>query len=192
MLMADKPFRVGERIIFKDYDGVVEDIGIRSTKLRLLTSHQVTVPNDELARTDIENVGRRRSIRRVADFHLPLDTPCDKTELALAIVRDALEDHEGMDPEFPPRVYFLDILPNAFAIRAIYWYHPPNYWDYLAYSERLNFSIFRAFEEHGIRFSLLNRIEASAGEGESRLDELRMVDDLGSQRRVTGTQDTDP
>ena len=62
-LMADKPFRVGERIIFQKYDGVVEDIGLRSTRIRLLTGHQATVPNDELARSDIENVGRRQQNR---------------------------------------------------------------------------------------------------------------------------------
>ena len=75
MLMADKPFRVGERIVVDDYDGIVEEIGLRSTRIRLLTGHLVTIPNDTLARTDIENVGRRPYIRRVADMRIPLDTP---------------------------------------------------------------------------------------------------------------------
>ena len=43
-LMADKPFRVGERIVFQNYDGVVEEIGLRSTRIRLLTGHQATIP----------------------------------------------------------------------------------------------------------------------------------------------------
>jgi MscS family membrane protein len=58
-IMADKPFRVGERIVIGKYDGIVEDIGLRSTKLRLLTGHQVTLPNDQLANSDVENIGRR-------------------------------------------------------------------------------------------------------------------------------------
>ena len=61
MMMADKPFRVGDRIVFKGYDGMVEDIGLRSTRIRLLTSHQVTVPNDELA--------RRATLRTSADVN---------------------------------------------------------------------------------------------------------------------------
>ena len=44
-LLADKPFRVGDRIIVQQYDGEVEDIGLRSTKIRLLNGHQVTLPN---------------------------------------------------------------------------------------------------------------------------------------------------
>jgi MscS family membrane protein len=48
-LMADKPCRVGELIHIDKYRGVVEDIGLRSTKLRLLNGHLVTIPNDLLA-----------------------------------------------------------------------------------------------------------------------------------------------
>ncbi len=157
-LMADKPFRVGERIIFGQYDGVVEDIGLRSTRLRLLTGHQVTVPNDELTRRDIENVGRRRYIRRVANIHIPLDTSREKLEKAVARIREILEDHDGMDPDYPPRVFFFDFNAASFGIRVMYWYSPPNYWEYLAFSERVNFEIFQAFDEQGIQFSLPFRV----------------------------------
>jgi len=157
-LMADRPFCVGDRIRFRDYDGFVEDIGLRSTRIRLLTSHLVTVPNDELARADIENVGRRTCIRRRADIHLPIDTPREQVEAALAIVRKEIESHEGMDPEHPPRVFFVDFEPAAFVVRVIYWYHPPDRWAYHAFSEAFNFAILRAFEKEGIQFSLPSRI----------------------------------
>ena len=120
MLLTDKPFRVGERIIFNKYDGIVEDIGLRSTRIRLLTGHQVTIPNDKLASCDIENVGRRPHIHRVADIHIPLDTPREKLEKAVAVIRAALEAHEGMDPDYPPRAFFFDFNPDAFVIRVIY------------------------------------------------------------------------
>lgn len=158
MLLSDKPFRVGERIIFGKYDGVVEDIGLRSTRIRLLTGHQATIPNDELARSDIENVGRRPFIRRVADIHIPLDTEAQKLEAAVDIIRAALQDHEGMDPDYPPRVYFFDFNPAGFIIRIIYWYKPAQYWDYLAMGEQINFQVCRAFEEQGISFSLPFRV----------------------------------
>ncbi len=176
MLMGDKPFRVGERIIFDKYDGVVEDIGLRSTKIRLLTGHQVTVPNGNLAQSDIENVGRRPHIRKIADIHIPLDTSREKIEQAVAIIRNALEDHEGMDPEFPPRVFFTDFMPTAFNIRVIYWYTPPNYWDFLAFSERVNLEIFRAFEEQGIQFSLPFKVTHTSLAAEATPVEVKMVD----------------
>ena len=179
MLMADKPFRVGERIIFNKYDGVVEDIGLRSTRIRLLTGHQVTVPNGELAGTDIENVGRRPHIRKIADIHIPLDTPREKLEKAIATIRAALEDHEGMDPEFPPRVFFTDFLPTAFNIRVIYWYNPPHYWDFLAFGEKVNLEIFRTFEEQGIQFSLPFRVTHTSIDSEAKPLEVSMVGGRG-------------
>lgn len=165
MLMADKPFRVGERIVFQTYDGVVEDIGLRSTRIRLLNGHQVTVPNDQLAASDIENVGRRAHIRRSADIHIPLDTPRDKVEEAVEIVRRHLDDHEGMHADFPPRVFFFDFFPTAFTIRMIYWYHPAEYWKFLEFSEKVNFAIFRDFEEQGIQFSLPQRFAPTSIDG---------------------------
>ena len=43
-----------------------------------------------------------------------------------------------MDPEFLPRVYFAEINPDALIIRLIYWYSPPNPWNYFAFGETLN------------------------------------------------------
>jgi MscS family membrane protein len=179
MLMADKPFRVGERIVFKGYDGVVEDIGLRSTRLRLLSSHQVSVPNDQLAGSDIENVGRRERIRRVIDFQIPNNTPSSSLESAVELIRDLLDQHEGMHEDFPPRVFFVDFLPEAFTIRVMYWYHPPNYWDFLAFSEQLNFAIFRAFEDRGIKFSLPQRVTHTSLDSEQAPIDIRMIEPKG-------------
>ena len=153
-ILLDKPYRVGERILVKGHDGVVEEIGLRSTKIRALTNHLISVPNDQMADAEIENIGKRKHIRRMTDLHVPLDTPREKVETAVACIRSVLENQEGMDPAFPPRVHFVEFEPDAFAIRIIYWYTPADYWKYLAASEKINFEIFRAFEEHGIQFSL--------------------------------------
>jgi MscS family membrane protein len=63
-----------------------------------------------------------------------------------------------MDPDFPPRVYFNEFNADSFNIRIMYWYTPPNYWDFLAFSQRVNYEICRAFEEQGVDFSLPNRV----------------------------------
>ena len=153
MLLADKPFRVGERIIFGKYDGVVEDIGLRSTRIRLLTGHQAHIPNDELARTDIENVGRRPHIRRTTTIEMPSDTPVAKVRRALQIVRAAVANHEGMEDDFPPRVFLRDMNESSIGIVMFYWYHPANYWDYLAFTEKVNLHIMEQLEAEDIPFA---------------------------------------
>jgi MscS family membrane protein len=154
MLLSDKPFRVGERILYNEYDGVVEDIGLRSTRLRLLSGPQVTLPNNQLAGDDIENISRRPYIRRVGEIHIPLDTTAEKVHQAVEIIRDKLRDHEGMDPDRPPRVFFDEFTPDAFSIIFYYWYASSDYWTFKTFSEKLNFDILRKFEAKGIQFSL--------------------------------------
>jgi len=153
MVLLDKPYQVGQRVVVKGHDGVVEEIGLRSTKIRLLTGHQTTVPNEQMAGSDIENIGRRPHIRRLTNIGLPYNTPLDKVQKAVDIIRTALDKHEGMDPEFLPRVYFNEFNPDSLNIIVLYWYHPPNYWDFLDFNQRVNMQIMQEFEKEGIKFA---------------------------------------
>lgn len=154
-ILLDKPYRVGDRIIACGYDGIVEEIGLRSTKIRgFLTDHMISVPNSEMAEAEIENVGKREYIRRMTDLHIPLDTSKEDLAKALEAVRRVLDNHDGMNADFPPRVFFNDFNSDSFNIRILCWFFPPNIWDYYAFCERLNLDICQAFEEQGIQFSL--------------------------------------
>ncbi len=153
MIMLDKPFGIGQRVTFGGHDGVVEEIGFRSTRVRTLTGHQVTIPNEKVASDSVENIGRRPSIRRLANITITYDTPPDKIEKALAIIRGILENHEGMEPDYPPRVFFNEFNDASLNLIMLYWYHPPDWAAYMAFSERVNLQIMRAFEAEGIEFA---------------------------------------
>jgi MscS family membrane protein len=153
MILLDKPFSVGQRVTVKGHDGVVEDIGLRSTKIRLLTGNQATVPNDQVANVDVENIGRRPHIRRLTNITITYDTPPEKVEKAVNIIETILDNHEGMEPAFPPRVYFNEFNPYSLNILVLYWYHPPDYWSFLRFSQRVNLQIMREFEKEGIQFA---------------------------------------
>jgi MscS family membrane protein len=153
MILLDKPYRVGQRIIVKGHDGVVEEIGLRSTKMRLLTGHLTTIPNDEMARTDVENIGRRPHIRRLTNISITYDTPPDKVEKAVSIILEILDDHEGMDPEFPPRAYFNEFKSASLNLIVIYWYHPADYWGFMQHSQQVNLQIMQRFEAEDIKFA---------------------------------------
>ncbi len=153
MILLDKPYKVGQRIVVKGHDGVVEEIGLRSTRMRLLTGHQTTIPNDEMARIDIENIGQRPHIRRLTNIGITYDTPPGKIEKAVEIILKVLDDHEGMDPEFPPRAYFNEYNPYSLNILVLYWYHPADYWGYMQFSQQVNLAIAREFHKEGIKFA---------------------------------------
>ncbi len=153
MILLDKPYRVGQRVTVKGHDGVVEEIGLRSTRIRLLTGHQTTVTNEQMASVDVENIGRRPYIRRRTDITITYDTPPEKIEKAVNIIREILDSHEGMEPDFPPRVAFNEFNTDSLNILVLYWYHPPDFWDFLAFSQKVNLQIMREFKKEGIRFA---------------------------------------
>jgi len=152
-LFSDKPFQIGERVVIDGHDGPVEDVGLRSTRIRTLEGHLVAIPNGELARMTVQNIGKRPYIRRLFNIGVTYDTPPEKVEKALEIIKDILKDHEGMNPEFPPRVFFNEFNSDSLNILVIYWYHPPEYWDFLKFSEKVNLEILNRFNSEGIDFA---------------------------------------
>ena len=153
MIMIDKPFKVGQRVVVESTDGVVEEIGFRSTRVRTLTGHLVTVPNEKMAGNRIENIGLRPHIRRLANITITYDTPVEKVKRGVEIIRQILENHEGMHPDFPPRVFFNEFNDASLNILMLYWYHPNDYWAYCAFTEKVNIRIMEAFEAEGIEFA---------------------------------------
>lgn len=166
-VLVDKPFYIGQRIVVGGNDGVVEEIGLRSTRIRLLTGHRVSVPNKDMAELMIENISERPHIRRLTNIRLALDTPPDKAEKAVNIIKDVLKNHEGNKPDFPPRVYFNEFNDDSLNILVLYWYHPPNYWDYNALNQKVNLEIMKAFEEEGIKLAPPTTAMMIRGHGET-------------------------
>ena len=68
------------------------------------------------------------------------------------------------------------IATAAFNIQVIYWYSPPNYWEFLAFGEKVILEICRVFEEQGILFSLPVRVTHTSIDSEEKPIEVRMVD----------------
>lgn len=170
VIFADKPFEMGERVIVNGVDGIVEEVGFRSTRLRTLAGALVTYPNGELANMAIENMGKRPYIRRIFTVSITYDTPPEKVDRAVEIISDILKDHEGMNPDFPPRVYFNEFASSSLDIFVAYWYHPAVYWDYMEFSQKVNKEILRRFNEAGIDFAFPTQTVYLAGDPDRPLN----------------------
>ena len=118
----------------------------------------------------IKNIGKRPFIRRVMNIRVASDTPPDKIRQALQILRELVDNHDGRDENYPPRVFLEDFLDTAINIRVIYWFHPPDYWDYCDYGERLNLQVIEAFHAAGIRFAVPSQRLLLASDPDERGD----------------------
>ena len=176
-ILLDRPFKVGERIIYSGYDGTIEDIGFRSTKVRTAMGHLVTVPNANIVNNPVENVGRRSFIRRILNVTITYDTPREKIDEGIAILKRILDEDGIREPihptingnDYPPRVFFNDFNPDSLNLYVIYWYAPAAYWDYMEHAERLNFRIFEEYDRAGIEFAFPTQTLYLAGDPKRKL-----------------------
>jgi len=174
-ILFDKPFQVGERILIENYDGVVEGVGFRSTRIRTLTGHLVTIPNEKIVNSGLENIGKRPHIRWLTNITITYDTPADRVEKAVSIIKEILDNHEGLHPDFPPRVYFNGFNDWSLNIMVIAWYHPANYWDMQDWLQRTCLEILRRFNDEGIDFAFPSRTLYLANDDNRQL-KLKMLE----------------
>ena len=164
VIAGDKPFDIGDRIVVDGHDGPVEAVGMRSTQIRTLAGHLVSIPNGELANRTIQNIGKRPYIRRLGNVTITYDTPPEKIQRAVDIVKEILNNHEGMQEDLPPKVYFSELNSDSLNIMFFYWYHPPDYWAYMEFTEWVNNEIFRRYSEEGIDFAFPTQTLYLAGD----------------------------
>jgi MscS family membrane protein len=82
-IFVDKPFKLGERIQVAGFDGTVEDIGMRSTRIRTLAGRLVTIPNYKIVDSEIENVTAEEARKITLNLGLTYDTTPEAMQEAM-------------------------------------------------------------------------------------------------------------
>jgi len=159
MIIIDQPFTVGDYVKIDAIEGSVERVGLRSTSLRTPSGNLITMPNKNVANATVENISRRPSIQKAANFCLAPKTSAEEMEKALEILRSLFANHEGMKPELPAKIFFTDVKDNGFNIQVIVWYHPADFFKNLAWWETMNLEILRRFAASGL--ALASQSEAT-------------------------------
>ncbi len=179
-IFLDQPFLVGDFIKYAGETGTVEEIGFRSTKVRTLKGHVLTIPNSLIVNDPVENIGRRPYIRRVLNVTVTYDTPPEKVEAGVKIIREICQTegireaiHDPDEPDnpdrFPPRIYFNDFNAASLNIVVYYWHRPGAWWDYLAHSHKFDMELLRRFNEAGIDFAFPTQTLYLAGDENRQL-----------------------
>ncbi len=150
MIFIDRPFKVGDAVSLEGFEGSIEAIGLRSTRLRTWDGTLVTIPNRTVASANINNLAARPMRRTNFTLGLVYDTPTAKLEEALAIVRDILKDHPSTGQY---RAYFNKFGDFSLDILIQYWCNFMDYEKYLRSLEEINLEIKRRFEAAEIEFA---------------------------------------
>jgi len=154
-IFVDRPFQMGEMVKIGEHTGPIEEVGFRSTRVRTLRGHLVTIPNSLIANSMVENIGRRPYIRRTSNITITYESGHTKAARAVEIIKEILANvpEVNADPDRPPRVYFTEFNDWALNIYMSYWVKPPDYWLYHQVNERVNLEIMKRFEAEAIEFA---------------------------------------
>jgi len=156
-VMADKPFKLGDWIKGPGFEGIVEEIGFRSTRVRTDEKTLMVVPNDKMASLLVENMDNRKdkglNIRRV-NFILGLEykTGADMLERALFSLRMLLKSHPKVS-YLALTVNFYDFGESSLNIHVSYFVKATENEEYYRLREEINFLMMRKMEELGLPLS---------------------------------------
>ncbi|NNE28992.1 MAG: mechanosensitive ion channel [Saprospiraceae bacterium] len=93
MIFLDRPFQIGDWIHFDDIDGTVEEVGVRSTRIRTFANSIVYVPNGLLADKVVDNMGLRQYRRFKTDLEITYDTPPTTIDHFVNGLREIINKH---------------------------------------------------------------------------------------------------
>jgi MscS family membrane protein len=149
-IFTDRPFRIGDRIKVDNFDGFVEDIGIRSTRIRTLEKRVITIPNYKLVETSVENISEEPMRRVLLKLGLTYNTSPEKMNEAMSILKDMPNRIEYVDKK-DLMVAFTEFTNFSLVITFVYFI--PKNLDVMEIPSQVNFEILRAFNEAGLQFA---------------------------------------
>jgi MscS family membrane protein len=152
VVAIDQPFKVGETVRIGAHVGTVEDIGLRSTKLRLLDRSLMVIPNRTVANDPITNLARFNGRRVEQVIGLTYDTPAAKMEAVVAEIRRIIEAQPEVNAP-DTHVYFRDFSASSMDIWLVYAFKEADFVRHMQVRQRINLEVMRAVEAHGLSFA---------------------------------------
>ncbi|MGB5810160.1 MAG: mechanosensitive ion channel family protein [Polyangiales bacterium] len=153
-IVLDKPFVIGDFIVVGDLMGSVENIGIKTTRLRSLSGEQLVFANGDLLGSRIRNYGRMYRRRVVFKIGVVYQTPPAQLEHIPKMIREAVE---RQDKATFDRSHFASYGDSSLDFETVFYVESPDYAVYMDIQQAINLEIFQRFEDQGIGFAYPTR-----------------------------------
>ncbi len=151
-LYTQQPVSVGQFCVSGETRGIIEEIGIRTTKIRTIEKTLVAIPNALMARASIENISERPQILHKQVLRLALDTPHATLTSALESLRDVLRGEAVVDQE-SWRIRLIAFGDHAIEVEVFAFIATTDWPLFLENAERINLAMLRVLETQGVAFA---------------------------------------
>lgn len=156
MILVDRPFMVGDWIKTSEFEGVVEEVGFRSTRIRTFSRTLVNVPNSTLANMVIDNIDGRSERRIKMRIGLTYETTPAQMRAVITGIEQILNKHKGVDQSY--KLVKFDTFEDSALSIFLYCFSSSKVWEeYLQVRQEINLQIMELLESMQLDFAFPTR-----------------------------------
>ena len=150
VIFIDKPFAVGDWVQMDNYEGTIEDITFRTTRIRTFENSLLNVPNSIISNASVINWSKMESRRYKVNIKIDLETPVEKLQRLKARVEEMLYNRENILDD-STIVRFDGIDENGINMLVYTYTNSTGYSSYLKEVEGINYKIIKILDEENIK-----------------------------------------
>ena len=168
VVAVDQPFRLGETVRIQGNVGTVEDIGLRSTRIRLVDKSLMVIPNKIVAAESITNLSRFVGRRFEQVIGLTYNAPPNDLEALVQEIHGIVVAQPEVDAP-SAMVFFRDFSASSLDLWIVYEFPDPDFQKSMACKQRINLLIMRAVEARSMSFAFPTQTVHLGGEAIQRI-----------------------
>lgn len=168
MIMLDRPFHVGDFIKFDANEGTVEEIGMRSTRVRTAAKTVISIPNQHLANATIENISLMPRRRVRFTLGVTYDTSAPQMQELVTRIEAYLLARQDVDHELPVVVRFSDFGASSLDVLIQYFAATSDWIEHMQVRHEINLGLMNLVEELGLEVAFPTRTVHLVGDGNGK------------------------
>lgn len=151
VILFDRPFKLGDKIKVGEVEGIVTEVGMRSSKIMSDDESIYTLPNSLLTTQPVRNINCKNHLKLLFDITMTYDTTEAQMQRAIQILHEITDHFKGQDrPGYSPRIFFSKFANSSMNITIIMWLKTESYAQEEQWKSELNLTILKRFNEENL------------------------------------------
>ncbi|MEM7154957.1 MAG: mechanosensitive ion channel family protein [Myxococcota bacterium] len=156
VIFVDRPFQIGDWVEIGDVEGTVEEVDIRTTRIRTFANSLITVPNSQMTVTAIQNWSRMQKRRIKLEVGLSYDTTSDQMRAAVQAIRDIIEGDDRFHHDFY-LVNFHEMAESSLNVFCYFFTKTTNWAEYMQIRQEFLLAVMDATQKLGLEIAFPTR-----------------------------------
>ncbi|WP_114783937.1 mechanosensitive ion channel family protein [Botryobacter ruber] len=154
VIFFDRPFEVGDFVVIDDKNGVIENIGVKTTRIKTLSGEQLVVSNSDLTNSRIHNYKRMQRRRVVFKLNVTYQTSLENLRKIPDVIKAAVLAQSPVEFD---RSHFVSYGDSSLDFETVYYILDSDYTVYMNIHQQINLRIFEEFAKMGVEFAYPTR-----------------------------------